>query len=556
MGSDKQSERGPFESGAITPRPSSINHTLPRESSENTLQTSIDDADSDRNRTEDSMERINSKLGQQEGDDPEKDAEALESSGIQDASPLKDPNLVEWDGPADPDNPVNWSLAKKWYITMMLALVTFCVTFSSSIFSQATGVTAELYGVSTEVTTLATSLVVLGFGLGPLVWGPLSELYGRMIPLFTGFAIFVIFQIPVATAQNLHTIMICRFLIGAFGCAPLAIIGGAMTDFWDPVARGVAVALFAGATFIGPIAGPIAGGFIVNSHLGWRWTAWVTLIISASFGIVGVFTVPETYAPVILQRRAARLRRETRNWALHSTLDEHRPTMSDIVTKYLSRPLQMLVLEPILLLVTIYLSIIYGILYLFFFAYPISFQEVRGWKNPGVAALPFIGLFAGIICGCVLIIYLTKTRFAHKMKKHGRVIPEERLPPMIIAGVSLPAGLFWFSWTSKPEISWVAQTFAGVPIGLGIIVIFLQGLNYLIDVYLMYTNSAFAANTLVRSAFGAAFPLFATQMYHKLGVEWAGSLLGFLTAAMIPVPLLFYMYGKKIRAKSRFVPKL
>ena len=82
-----------------------------------------------------------------------------------------------------------------------------------------------------------------------------------------------IFQIPVGAAQNLETILICRFFGGAFGSAPLAIVGGTLADFWDPVDRGVAVAIFAAATFIGPAAGPIAGGFIIQSYLRWRWTA-------------------------------------------------------------------------------------------------------------------------------------------------------------------------------------------------------------------------------------------------------------------------------------------
>jgi hypothetical protein len=259
---------------------------------------------------------------------------------------------------------------------------------------------------------------------------------------------------------------------------------------------------------------------------------------------------------VLLQRRAARLRRETGNWALHSFLDEHRPTASEIVRKYLLRPVQMLFLEPILLLITIYLALIYGILYLFFEAYPISFTEVRGWTNGGIAGLPFLGIMIGVLCGVALIIWQTKTRFARKLAKHGRVVPEERLIPMIPASILLPVGLFWFGWTSDRNISWVPQVIAGVPIGMGILVIFMQGLNYIIDVYMMFANSAIAANTLVRSGLGGAFPLFAVQMYHKLGVDWASSLLGFLTVAMIPIPIVFFFYGKKIRAMSKFTPKL
>ena len=280
------------------------------------------------------------------------------------------------------------------------------------------------------------------------------------------------------------------------------------------------------------------------------------MIASAAFGIFALFIIPETYAPVLHQRRAARLRQETGNWALHAALDENRPSAKDIVWKYLLRPVQMLFLEPILLFITLYLAVIYGILYLFFEAYPVSFQEQRGWTNEGVAGLPFIGILVGVLFGVALIVWQTKTRFARKLKKHGQVVPEERLVPMMIASVMLPAGLFWFGWTSNPHIHWAPQVIAGVPIGMGILVIFMQGLNYIIDVYLMLANSAIAANTLIRSTLGGAFPLFAVQMYHKLGVDWASSLLGFITAAMVPIPIVFFIYGKRIRAMSKYSPKL
>ncbi|KAI9034918.1 MFS transporter [Aspergillus affinis] len=466
-----------------------------------------------------------------------------------------DPNLVDWDGRNDPENPQNYSNLRKWAITLTMSSMTMWITFASSVFSTATLVTAKEFNVSAEVMVLGTSLVVFGFALGPLCWAPLSELYGRRIPLFSGYLIFAIFQIPVAVAQNLETILVCRFFMGVFGCSPLAVVGGALADIWDPVDRAVAVALFSSATFMGPVLGPIVGGFLTDSYLGWRWTAWITLIASAFFGLIALFVVPETYGPVLLQKRAARLRIETNNLGHHSYLDLHKPKMSDIVTKYLFRPFQMLVQEPILVAMTIYLALVYGILYLFFEAYPFSFGEIRGWTHAGIAAIPFIAIIIGVLLGACLIIYTTKTRFARKLAKHGKVVPEERLVPMMIASVLLPIGLFWFGWTSSPNISWVPQVIAGVPIGLGILVIFMQGLNYLIDVYMMFANSAIAANTLVRSTLGGAFPLFATQMYQNLGVPWASSVLGFITVAMIPIPILFFIYGSRIRAMSKFSPK-
>jgi DHA1 family multidrug resistance protein-like MFS transporter len=187
----------------------------------------------------------------------------------QEAQKQEDPNLVNWDRDNDPRNPQNWKHWRKWLITCSMGAMTLCITFASSVFSTATIPTSQQFGVSTEVMTLGTSLFVLGFAFGPLVWGPISELYGRKIPLFTGFFIFAIFNIPVAVARNLQTIFVCRFMGGLFGSAPLAVVGGALADIWDPVNRGIAIAVFSGATFIGPVLGPILGGFVTMSYLGW-----------------------------------------------------------------------------------------------------------------------------------------------------------------------------------------------------------------------------------------------------------------------------------------------
>lgn len=166
-----------------------------------------------------------------------------------------DPNIVGWDGDDDPDKPLNWPARKRWLITVTLGFVTLCITFASSVFSTGTVAVAKQFNVSTEVTTLGTSLFVLGFAVGPLVFGPMSELFGRKKPLFFGFFVFAIFQVATAVSQTLYSIMITRFFGGVFGSSPLAIVGGTLADMWGPVDRGVAVCVFAAATFVGPVLG-------------------------------------------------------------------------------------------------------------------------------------------------------------------------------------------------------------------------------------------------------------------------------------------------------------
>lgn len=201
---------------------------------------------------------------------------------------------------------------------------------------------------------------------------------------------------------------------------------------------------------------------------------------------------------------------------------------------------------------TAYSSLVYSILYLIFFAYPYEFQLVRHWVA-GKSSLPFLGLFSGILTCCLYIVLDTKIRFNTLLIRSKKlVLPEARLPPMMLGSLILPIGLFWFAWTSKPGIPWEAQVFSGLFTGCGIFLVFLPSQIYIVDCYLLNANSALAASACVRALMAAGFPLFAEYMYARLGVEWATSLLGFLCLAMLPFPVLFWMHGEKLRVKGKF----
>ncbi|KAK5116219.1 hypothetical protein LTR62_008546 [Meristemomyces frigidus] len=477
----------------------------------------------------------------------------IEKHASQSSPPAVDPNLVVWTGPDDPGNPLNWSTKRRVAITASMGAMTFVVTFSSSIFASCIAQVSAEFHIGEVVATLGVALFLLGFVLGPIAFGPASEVFGRRVPLMGGYACFAIFQIPVAVARNTETIMLGRFLGGFAASAPLAVVGGAMADIWPPLTRAYAISVFAANAFTGPVAGPIVGGFVVESYLRWRWTQWITLILACFFGIIGFLVIPETSGARILQLRAREQRHQTQNWALHAKADENRITVHTVTTVYLVRPFVMLVQEPILAMITAYMSFLYGVLYLLFEAYPIEFHEKRGWSL-GVSALPFCAFMVGIAGGAGMMVYSTATNFKKAFHKHGKPIPEERLPPMIICAIILPIALFWFAWSSMTYVSWVPSVIATGFLGMSLLVTFWQGINYIIDVYGFYSNSAIAVNTFIRSIAGAVFPLFATQMYRGLGVPWATSLLAFICVLFVPAPLLFYRYGARIRARSRFAP--
>ncbi|RMZ80854.1 hypothetical protein DV737_g2813, partial [Chaetothyriales sp. CBS 132003] len=470
--------------------------------------------------------------------------------------PEQEQYVVEFDGKDDPLHPQNWPLKSKLIISAVLAYTCFCASFTSSIFSASTISLATHFNVSIEVATLSTSLFVLGFAFGPLIWGPFSELQGRKLPIMIGMFGFSIFCFAAATAKDLQTLMICRFFNGIFGSCPLAVVAAVFADMFNNAQRGIAVVIFSSMVFMGPMFGPFIGGFVDHSHLHWRWNLYLPGIMSSLALVLIIFFVRESYAPVVLVSKAAELRRRTKNWGIHAKQEEIEVDLSELVTKNFSRPIRLLISEPIILLVTIYMSFIYGLLYAFLTAYPLVFEGVHGME-PGVAGLPFFGMVVGIFLVAGYIIWSNRA-YARKLEANGGIpVPEWRLPPVILGGALFAVGLFWFGWSGyKKSIPWIVPTLSGLFTGFGLLAIFIQLFNYIIDSYLMFAASAIAANTFLRSIVAAGFPLFSRQLFDNLGIEWASTLLGCIAVICVPIPVCFYVFGKRIRQKSKFAPTM
>ncbi|CZR53057.1 probable fluconazole resistance protein [Phialocephala subalpina] len=468
--------------------------------------------------------------------------------------PEREEYVVEFTGPDDPLHAQNWPMKKKILTAVMLGYTTLIAAFTSSIFSTATSTVAAQYHVSTEVGLLGLSLYVLGFALGPTFWAPLSELRGRRLPLVISMFGFSIFQVAVAAGKDLQTILLCRFWGGMFGACPLAVVAAVFSDMFDNRTRGMAITVFSMTVFTGPLLAPFIGGFIVESYLGWRWTEWLPAIMGFSAFIVDFIFLEETYPPVILIQKAAELRRRTKNWGIHAKQEEIEIDFRELITKNFSRPMRLLFTEPIVLLLSIYMAFIYGLLYLFLTAYPIVFQRIHHMA-PGVGGLPYFGMIIGMLCAGVFVILLQPSYNKKLIANDGVPIPEWRLPPVIVGGVSFAIGLLWFGWSGyKESIHWIVPTLSGLFTGFGLLAIFLQSLNYLVDAYLMFAASAIAGNTFLRSLAGAGFPMFSQYMFASLHVNWAGTLLGLVAFALVPIPVAFYFYGARIRRKSAFAP--
>ncbi|KAL8279684.1 hypothetical protein RQP46_007997 [Phenoliferia psychrophenolica] len=461
----------------------------------------------------------------------------------------EEPFIIEW-LPQDHENPQTYPELYKWFVIMVVAIATLAVALASSAYSGAVDSIIEEFKVKEIMVVLGVSLFVLGFACGPLLWAPASEVFGRRNTFILSYVIFTAFNAGAAGANSMNTLLVLRFFAGAFGSSPLTNAGGTVADVLDANERGLGMAIFAAAPFLGPApVGPITGGFLGDAY-GWRWVEGYIAIFSGTLAIIGIICIPETYAPTLLRRRAALLQKVTGKVYRAPSDAKGLLSIKALMKTSLSRPWKLLFTEAIVAAISIYMACVYGTLYMLFAAFPIVFQQGHGW-NAGVGGLAFLGVLVGMLISVAYTIFVENPRYVRVAKAAGgRAAPEARLPVGIAGGVCLVVGLAWFAGSAGPKVHWIVPILAGVPFGAGLVFVFLSLMNYLIDAYTVYAASVLAANSVLRSLFGMAFPLFTTDMYKNLGVNWASAVPGFLALACFPFSIIFWKYGARIRAKS------
>ncbi|PTD08345.1 putative transporter [Fusarium culmorum] len=466
-----------------------------------------------------------------------------------------DPNIVNWDGPDDPANPQNWSMGKKTVTVIIVSSVTFVTPLASSIFAPSIEqVMTEFHSTNSQVASFIVSVYLLGYCFGPLVIAPLSEMYGRLPLYHICNVLFVIFNVACALAPNLGGLIAFRLLAGLAGSCPLTIGAGSLADVISRERRGAAMSSWALGPLFGPVIGPVAGGYLSQAK-SWRWSFWVVSILAGAITIMAFVFMRETYSYTILDNKTKKLRKETGNPKLRSALAKE-ITTKELFSMAMVRPTKMLLFAPIVTLLSLYMALVYGYLYLLFTSMPTLFVKEYHFSS-GSVGLAYLGLGMGSLIGLVisgttsdpLVNYLTK-------KNGGERKPEYRLPLMAAACLMVPAGLFIFGWTAEKRTHWIVPIIGTSFLGLGMIIVFMCISVYLVDAYIEYAASAIAASTVLRSLFGALLPLAGGSMYKSLGYGWGTSVLGFVAAAAIPLPLVFYKYGERIRSRNLFDVKL
>ena len=464
--------------------------------------------------------------------------------------------VVGYEGEKDIMDPHNWSSITRISATVNIASIGWVVGFASSVDSAALTQASADFGVSEVTESLATGLFLIGFGVGALLAGPVSETIGRNPVYIATLSLYMIFIMASALAPNIGAQLTFRFIAGLFGATPLTCAGGSISDLWSPLERVYAFPVFANAAFMGPIFGPVVGGFTgQSSRVSWRWTEWITLIISGLVLFNVVLFQPETYAPILLKWKAAHLRELTGDDRYRAEVEIRDVSFIKRLGRALYRPFLLTISEPIIILIALYLTVIYIILFTFLDGYDFVFTQTYGFSE-GITGLSFIGIGIGLCLASALVplVYKWAKNDLAKIKEQGgtRLPPEFRLWFAMFGAPAIPISMLWMGWTAYPWISYWSPLGASVLFGYGILCVFISSYQYIIDSYEIYAASALASVTLIRYVAAGGMVEVAIPFYSNLGVHWTLTILGCLSALLVPVPYLFYKYGVRIRKRSKY----
>lgn len=324
---------------------------------------------------------------------------------------------------------------------------------------------------------LIVSIYILGYAFAPLIVAPLSEIVGRVPVYNITNVLYVVFTICCGLSNSVGMLIAFRFLAGCLGSTPLVLGGGSIADTTPPAQRAGIMSLWAMGPLLGPVVGPIAGGFLA-ARVGWRWVFYVIAIAAGVVTVAGFFFLHETYHPIILEKRAAKLRKETGDQAYQSRMKQP-GTVKQIFLRAIVRPMKLLFLSPICAIFSVYMAVIYGYLYLIFTTISPIYIGQYHWAQD-VAGLSFLGIGLGMFVGLFMFGYMAKKiQASHEGEEHK---PEWRLPPMIPGGFAIPVGLLLYGWTAEKNVFWLVPLIGTGLVGFGLIMIFVSSVQYMIMV--------------------------------------------------------------------------
>ncbi|KAF2111626.1 major facilitator superfamily domain-containing protein [Lophiotrema nucula] len=458
-----------------------------------------------------------------------------------------DPNVVGWESDRDPHSPRNWAKGKKALNIVVIFLMCIVSPFASSVVAPAIkDIINDFKQYDKYLASFVVSAYVLGYAIGPLLIGPLSEIYGRVIMYHVCNLIFVLFTCLCAVSHDLGFLAAMRFLAGCGGASAFTLAPASIADMVSFEKRGGFLALLGLGYNLGPAFAPLLGSHI-NNIKGWKWIFWTTALMGA-FCTIASLALSETYEPVLLHKKAAKLRKETHNNELRSKHDTGKSTLKVLWMANI-RPLKMLFCLPEVLLVSFITAVGYGFLYILYTDIPSDFPTHFGYWTTHDIGFAYMGLAIGNVLGMILGGALSNKLYAARAAR-GDNRPENRLFLMIFFWPLTGVGLIIYGWTNLHAKHWILPMIGTGLFGLGSMSAILFCGIYVVDAHNLYAASATAATMIARSVLGGVIPIFTNDLLDKFNIGWAYTILGGIALALSPIPFISYRFGEKWRARS------
>ncbi|KAG9522882.1 MFS multidrug transporter-like protein, partial [Aureobasidium melanogenum] len=461
-----------------------------------------------------------------------------------------DPLLVTWNGAEDPANPYNWPAWRKWTVTLLTSCGGLVTLMTGTMMAPALGQISRDLHTTESTTQMTLSIYVLSFAFGPMVLAPMTEVFGRKPVWLVSGCFYVLWNTVCGFSHSNGLMIASRFFAGLGASAEFAVTNPVLSDCWLSEQRGHSFSISTFIPLLGPAIGPILGGFISGS-VGWRWLFWVLSIFDGVLMVCTFIIFPETHAGTILGRKAKALREQTGE-QYYTEYDQGNLALSKRLAISLTRPCRLLLTQPIIQLMSLFLAYNFGILYIVLSTFATLWTDRYG-QTLSDSGLHYIALAIGYTVAAQVGARITDRVWKHlKARAGGETQPEYRVPLMFPGAIIIPIGLFWYGWTAQKKLIWILPDIGIAIFGCGIIIGTQAMQAYVMDSFRKHVASASAASQLLRSITGFAFPLFAPSLYAKLGYGWGNSLLAFIFIGIgIPAPLILWKYGARLRATGK-----
>ncbi|KAI1082942.1 putative florfenicol exporter [Whalleya microplaca] len=486
-------------------------------------------------------------------EDLEPGSDLQESEVVRHLEQLKKQFGATWEGPDDPEDPYNWSPSRKISIGLIVSVGQLVTLMSASMMAAALHDISSDLQINASTAQITFSTYFLGLAFGPCVIAAISEMNGRKNIWMFSNVWYILWNSLCPVGKSKALMVIGRFLAATGASAGITLTGPVMADMYLAKDRGKSLAIAAFLPYLGPALGPIVGG-LITQFVYWPWLFWIVSIFNALITLIGTILIKESYTPVLLRRKAARQSQQPIDPAMSPSKWLFWHDVLRRLAVNLQRPILLLIQRPIVQVISLFLALNFGIYTLVLSTYATLWIDQYG-QDAFQSSLHYLSISVGCTVSAQVGGRIMDWIYGHlrdRPKNKGEGMPEFRVPYMGFGVLLVPVGLLWYGWSAQDLHPWIAVDIGAAVFTSGSFLLGQALLAYTLDEFGVHGASANASTRLLSNVLGFAFPIFAPQLYQKLGYGWGNSLLALIFVVFgFPVPLCLWIWGAKLRAVGK-----